>query len=457
MNIKDSNILIVGCARSGIGAAKLALSQGAKVSVYDGKPYEKWDVSAKNEIDHMKESGIQFFLGEEPPVQLVDLVIVSPGISLETPVIEKAYGENIEVIGEFEFASQFCKAPIIAITGTNGKTTTTTLVGEILKSYNAETYVVGNIGRAFSEDVLAVSNQGVIVAEVSSFQLETIKSFHPIVSAILNITPDHLNRHHTMENYCTCKYNLFKNQQDTDFCILNPRDAYFEDAKKKARGQCITFSLTHRPDRGAYVKDNSLFENISGEERLICTVEELKIKGSHNIENALAAVAITTAFGVPIHHIKNSLIAFKGVAHRTEYVMEKKGIDFFNDSKATNTDAAIAGLKGLSVLQKPIRLIAGGMDKNATFKDWIKLFQGTVKKLYVIGETKHQIIKECLEEGYTETAVFDTLEQAVITAYTESHAGECILLSPACASWDMFESYEERGELFKEIVNHLEG
>ncbi|MDF2595134.1 MAG: UDP-N-acetylmuramoylalanine--D-glutamate ligase [Clostridia bacterium] len=457
MDIKDSNILIVGCARSGIGAAKLALSRGAKVSVYDGKPYEKWDVSGKNEINDMKESGVQFFLGEEAPVHLFDLVIVSPGISLETPIIEKAYDSKIEVIGEFEFASRFCKAPIIAITGTNGKTTTTTLVGEILKSYNPETYVVGNIGRAFSEDVLSVSAEGVIVAEVSSFQLETIKSFHPVVSAILNITPDHLNRHHTMENYCACKYNIFKNQQASDFCILNPRDAYFEEAKLKTKGQCITFSLTHRPDKGAYVKENSLFENMSGEEQLICSVEDLKIKGSHNIENALAAVAITTAFGVPLYHIKSSLTAFKGVAHRTEYVATKRGIDFFNDSKATNTDAAIAGLTGLSVLQKPIRLIAGGMDKNTTFKDWIKLFHGRVKKVYVIGETKQQIVTECLEEGYTEITGFDTFEQAIITAYTESQSGECILLSPACASWDMFESYEQRGDLFKEIVNHLEG
>ncbi|MDF2612575.1 MAG: UDP-N-acetylmuramoylalanine--D-glutamate ligase [Clostridia bacterium] len=457
MTIKDKNILIIGNARSGIGAAKLAVSQGAKVCIYDQKSYERWDISMQREIDVMKEKGIAFVLGIEVIVAEFDLLIVSPGVPLEIDVIESAKAENIEVIGELEFASRFCHVPIIAITGTNGKTTTTTLVGEILKDYNPHTYVVGNIGRAFSEEVMLIPNTGVVVAEVSSFQLETIETFHPKVSALLNITPDHLNRHHTMERYCEAKYNLFKNQDEEDFCILNPRDSYFEAAKAKAHGNCIEFSLSQVPQRGTYVVDNKLFENIHGEEHFICEIEELKIKGTHNVENALAAAAITIAFGVPLHNVRNGLITFKGVEHRTEYVTTKNGVDFFNDSKATNTDAAIAGLVGLSVLQKPIRLIAGGMDKHTEFKDWIKLFHGIVKEVYIIGETKDQIVRECKEEGYTAFKTFDTIEEAVITAYKESNPGECILLSPACASWDMFESYEQRGDIFKEIANRLEG
>ncbi|WP_069997556.1 UDP-N-acetylmuramoyl-L-alanine--D-glutamate ligase [Cellulosilyticum sp. I15G10I2] len=457
MNIKDKNILVVGNARSGIGAAKLALSQGAKVCIYDHKPYSEWHISMQQEIDRMQDQGVTFCLGELLDVRDFTLVIVSPGVPLEIDVIQKAREKDIKVIGELEFASRFCKAPIIAITGTNGKTTTTTLVGEIFKQYNPHTYVVGNIGKAFSEEVLSIPETGIVVAEVSSFQLETIEFFHPRISALLNITPDHLNRHHTMKNYCHCKYNIFKNQNKDDFCILNIKDTYFKEAKEKAKGTYIEFSLQDVPERGAYLIGNGLYENINGKENFICSIEELKIKGTHNVENALAAVAITTAFGVPLHIIKNSLITFKGVAHRTEYVTTKKGIDFFNDSKATNTDAAVAGLIGLSSLNKPIRLIAGGMDKHTTFKDWIRLFSGHVKKVYVIGETKEQIVRECIEEGYTSTQIFANFNDAIVTAYEEGSEGECILLSPACASWDMFESYEQRGDLFKEIVNHLEG
>ncbi len=457
MDIKDKKILVVGNARSGIGAAKLALSKEAKVAVYDSKPYDKWDTHMQQEIAQMQDRGIHFFLGEELLDYQYELVIVSPGVPLEIDVIQEVKRRSIKVIGELEFASLFCKAPIIAITGTNGKTTTTTLVGEIVKAYNAETYVVGNIGRAFSEEVCSIPASGAVVAEVSSFQLETIETFHPKVSAILNITPDHLNRHHTMENYSRCKHNILMNQTAEDFCILNTRDAYFEKAKAKAKGECIEFSLTHMPGKGAYVIQNSLYENINGKENRICHIDELKIKGTHNVENALAAIAITAAFGVPVHIIRNILIHFKGVAHRTEYVTTKKGVDFFNDSKATNTDAAIAGLVGLGSLGKPIRLIAGGMDKHTTFKDWIKFFPERVKKVYIIGETKEQIVKECVEEGYLATQTFNAFEEAIITAYKESTEGECIFLSPACASWDMFESYEQRGDLFKEIVNCLEG
>ena len=457
MKLCGKKVLVVGNARSGIGAAKLALTQGAKVCIYDGKPYEKWEASMQKSIDAMKAQGVSYILGGHPIVEEYDLVILSPGVSPEIELIKEARAKGIFITGEFEFASWYCKAPIVAITGTNGKTTTTTLVGEMMKSYNAKTYIVGNIGNAFSEEVSHIPEDGIVVAEVSSFQLETANTFHPKVSALLNITPDHLNRHGSMENYCACKYQIFANQTEDDFSILNIKDSYYEEAKSHTSAQYIDFSSTTIPAKGAYLKDGQLWENISGENHLICSVDELLIKGTHNVENALAAIAIATAFGVPTSVVRQVLTSFKGVEHRTEYVTTKRGVDFFNDSKATNTDAAIAGLVGLSSLNKPIRLIAGGMDKKIIFLDWVKLFEGIVEKVYIIGETKEQIVKECLEVGYQSYETYETLEEAVLAAYKESHSGECILLSPACASWDMFESYEVRGRLFKELVNHLEG
>ncbi|MBE6022703.1 MAG: UDP-N-acetylmuramoyl-L-alanine--D-glutamate ligase [Cellulosilyticum sp.] len=457
MEVKDKKILVVGNARSGMGAAKLGNAQGAKVCIYDGKPYEQWNETMQQKIDAMKEQGIEYALGNSPDVTAFDLIVLSPGVSPEIELIQKAKAAGVIITGEFEFASWYCKAPIVAITGTNGKTTTTTLVGEMMKAFNPKTYVVGNIGNAFSEAVSEIPEDGIVVAEVSSFQLETAATFHPKVSALLNITPDHLNRHGTMENYCKAKYQIFANQSKTDFTILNTKDAYYKEACTYVRGQLIEFSIDYIPAKGVYLEQNTLYENISGKAYPICSTDELKIKGTHNVENALAAIAIGIAFGVPRSVIREVLVNFKGVEHRTEYVTTKKGVDFFNDSKATNTDAAIAGLVGLSSLNKPIRLIAGGMDKKISFKEWVELFEGRVAKVYLIGETKQQIANDCLEVGYKDFETFNTLEESIAAAYKESQQGECILLSPACASWDMFESYEVRGRLFKEFVNQLEG
>lgn len=457
MEIKGKQVLIVGNARSGIGAAKLAKHEGAKVCIYDAKPYEKWPLEMQQKIEAMKTQGIDYALGFEPEVENFDLLVLSPGVSPEVELVQEAKTAGVGITGEFEFASWYCKAPIVAITGTNGKTTTTTLVGEMMKKYNPQTYVVGNIGNAFSEAVTTIPDDGIVVAEVSSFQLETAYSFHPRVSALLNITPDHLNRHKTMENYCQAKYQIFANQKPEDYTVLNSKDAYFEEAKSHVKGKLIEFSSVQVLKCGVYLKGQALCENLTGVEHTVCTVDELKIKGTHNVENALAAIAIGLAFGVPSNIIREVLMHFKGVEHRTEFVTTKRGVDFFNDSKATNTDAAIAGLVGLSFLNKPIRLIAGGMDKKISFADWIKLFKGRVAKVYIIGETKGQIVEECIAQGYTDYETFETLEEATQKAYDESHAGECVLLSPACASWDMFESYEVRGRLFKDFVNHLEG
>ena len=457
MELTGKNVLIVGNARSGIGAAKLARAKGAHACIYDAKPYEKWDDAAKSKIDQLKAEGIIYALGEQVQVGAYDLMVLSPGVPQEIAIVEAAKAANVMVTGEFEFASWYCKAPIVAITGTNGKTTTTTLVGEMMKAFNPQTFVVGNIGNAFSEAVLNIPENGIVVAEVSSFQLETAETFHPKVAALLNITPDHLNRHKTMENYCACKYQIFANQTPEDYAVLNTRDTYYEEAKEKLVAKAIDFTVDHMPKCGTYVENGDILTNINGQAERICSIDELFIKGTHNVENALAAVAVAVSFGVPVAIIKQVLTKFKGVEHRTEYVAEKNGVVFFNDSKATNTDAAIAGLVGLSSLKRPIRLIAGGMDKKISFEDWVKLFPKHVAKVYIIGETKDLIVAECEKFGFEAYATFDTLEEATLAAYQESEKGDCVLLSPACASWDMFESYEQRGHIFKAFVNALEG
>ncbi len=455
MDLVGKNILVIGNARSGIGAAKLAKLDGANSTIYDEKAYEKWDVKSQAQIDDLKKKGINYILGQDPDVNSYDLAILSPGVPQDIPLVDALKKAGVKITGELEFASWHVNAPIIAITGTNGKTTTTTLVGEIMKSYNPKTFVVGNIGNTFSEEVPNITDDSIIVAEVSSFQLETADTFHPKVSALLNITPDHLNRHKTMENYCRCKYQVFVNQTAEDFALLNVRDEYYEDAKKYIKCNQIDFSSSHEVARGAYLKGNVLCENINGTEHEVCTTDELIIKGTHNVENALSAIAIATAFGVSTELIRNVLINFKGVEHRTEFVVTKNGVDYFNDSKATNTDAAIAGLVGLSSLKKPIRLIAGGMDKKISFEDWVKLFNGIVEKVYIIGETKQLIVDECKKQGFNNYETYNTLEEATMAAAKEAKSGEVVLLSPACASWDMFESYEVRGRLFKDLVRSL--
>lgn len=454
MNIKGQSVLVIGCARSGLGAAKLARAQGAKVWVYDQKEKNAFNEGFQEIIKGLEEMDVQFLLGKELHDNHFDLVVVSPGVPLEIPIIQKLVLDGNKIMGEFEFASRFCKAPILAITGTNGKTTTTSLVGEIAKHYNPHTYVVGNIGRAFSEDVMSIPEDGIVVAEVSSFQLETAETFMPNVAALLNITPDHLNRHKTMENYCRAKYNIFANQTQGQFAVLNENDVYFTDAKKYVKSTLLTFNADQAVEQGSYCEDGKLYVKIGEQREFICTVDEMFILGRHNIENALAAIALTYAHGIPVTVISEVLRAFKGVEHRIEYVGTYKNVDFYNDSKATNTGAAIPGLLAM---KKPVRLIGGGMDKKTSFKEWIEYFPGRVAKLYLIGETKDQIIKECKEAGFETVASFDTFEKCVQMAYEEAEVGECVLLSPACASWDMFESYEQRGDLFKEIIRKLEG
>ena len=455
MDIQDEKVIVIGSGASGISAASLAASKKAKVSIYDQKTLEQHDENTKENLYGLENSGVKLLLGIDIIKHIADykLIIKSPGVPMDLDFIQYAKEKGSIVIGEFEFAYRYCMADIIAITGTNGKTTTTSMVASIIKAYMPNTYVVGNIGRAFSEDVGKITKDDKVVAELSSYQLESSIEFHPKISSVLNIEADHLNRHGTMENYIKAKEKIFSNQIEEDFLVLNYDDPRCRLMEEKARARTIWFSNKEKPIPGVYVEDGYIVEHINNEKNIICHIRDLKVLGSHNVENALAAVAITSIIGVPKDIIQREVISFKGVAHRIEYVGSKKGIDFFNDSKATNPEAAI---KGLLAMDKKIRLIVGGLDEGNDLSNWISLFTDFVDKAYVIGETKDQFAKIFKAQDFKSYEEFDSLEEAVEGAYKDAFEGECILLSPGCASWDMFRSFEERGDIFKNIFQSLE-
>ncbi len=448
------NILVIGCARSGIGAAKLAIKAGHRVNIYDDKDFNDFSEDVKLMLENLKNLGANLVLGKNNPyIQDIDQIIISPGVPLDIPIVEYYRKGNVKIIGEFEYATSFCKAPIIGITGTNGKTTTTTLLGQIFKEYNSKSCVVGNIGLAFSEEVENTSDDSIVIAELSSFQLETIDKLTCQISAILNISPDHLNRHDTMENYMAAKYRIFENGDSTAKVILNKDDYELNKLIGKTGKTELLFSLKDPIDNGAYLKDGFLVDNTLGDKFNICHIDELNILGEHNYQNTLAAILIARAYGVPREIIRKVLLEFKGVEHRIEYVNTVSGIKFYNDSKATNTGAAIPGLMAM---RSKIRLIGGGLDKHVEFDEWVELFDGRVAKIYIIGETTNQIIETCKRHNFYKYEAFNTFEQAIKTAYNEAEEGECVLLSPACASWDMFPSYEVRGDIFKKMALSLE-
>lgn len=456
MDWHRKNVLVVGMARSGISSAKLCSRLGSKVTIQDIKTREELIKSIKEEIDILESMGIQMMLGEDPSdiINNFDLIVLSPGVPTDLEFINKAREYNIPIWSEIELAFVVCPCPLIAITGTNGKTTTTTLVGEIMKKHNPRSHVVGNIGIPFTEKVEELKKESLVVAEISSFQLETINTFKPKVTAVLNITPDHLNRHKTFENYIAAKERIFENQDESDYCILNEDDDICKKMKDKTRAKLITFSRKKELAEGIFLKGNKLWARFGKIDESICQVDELKIPGNHNIENVLAAIAISISMGVDLEIIKDVIINFRGVEHRIEFVDIIDGVEYYNDSKATNVDAAIIGIKSMKA---PIVLIGGGIDKGADFSDWIDAFKGRVKSLIVIGETSDKIIKTANKKDFFNIKKASSIEEAVILAKKSAVKGDCVLLSPACASWDMFKSYEERGQLFKRAVFALRG
>ena len=450
MEVAEKKVLVFGSGISGIGAAGLLEERGAKVVLYDGN--EKLDRQAvKDQLGTDSKTEIVLGAFPEELLGVLDMVIISPGVPTDLPIVKKMHEKKIPVIGEIELAYQLGKGEVLAITGTNGKTTTTALLGEIMKNDRESVFVVGNIGNPYTTVVDDTREDSVIVAEMSSFQLESTDAFRPRVSAILNLTPDHLNRHHTMEAYIQAKMNIAKNQTQNDVCVLNYEDEVLRKFGEKIEAQVLYFSSRRKLEKGIYLEDgNIIYKN--PEECLVCNVKELKLLGMHNFENVMAAVAMAAAYGVPMEKIRESVRTFAGVEHRIEFVAEKNGVAYYNDSKGTNPDAAI---RGIQAMNRPTVLTGGGYDKNSDYKEWLMSFDGKVKELVLIGQTKEKIAEEARECGLHNITLADTFEEAMDVCIRTAKPGDAVLLSPACASWGMFKNYEERGDKFKEIVNSL--
>ncbi|KXZ39548.1 UDP-N-acetylmuramoylalanine--D-glutamate ligase [Alkalithermobacter thermoalcaliphilus JW-YL-7 = DSM 7308] len=449
MNLNGKKVLLVGLAKTGISMIKKLATMGCNIVVNDIKDESK----LKDIINQLKGYNVEYILGRHIDyIEDIDLVVVSPGVPLDIPFIVELKKRDIEVIGEVEFAYRLAKGKFIGITGTNGKTTTTTLVGEIFKSFSSNTFVVGNIGNPVIDIVDLSTKDSFIVTELSSFQLESIRDFRPKVSAILNITEDHLNRHKTMQNYIDAKARIFENQTSEDFTVLNYDCILSRNLAQRCKSKVIFFSRKEVLKEGVFVLNNNIVIRFDGKDTLVIDKDNLSLPGDHNLENALAAVAIAFILNVDLDTIRKVLKSFKGVEHRLEFVRELNGIKFINDSKGTNPDASI---KAIQSYNSPIVLIAGGMDKNSDFTDFIKSFNGKVKGLVLLGQTAEKIEKAALEQGFKNSYKVKNMKDAVNKCFEIAQSGDIVLLSPACASWDMYESYEARGNDFKECVYSL--
>ena len=446
-------VLIAGAGKSGVCAARLLQKKGADIVFYDGKK----DVDIDNLLSKLdSKDNVSVVLGDvnDNILSDIDLMIISPGISIESEIAKKVSERNIPIWGEVELAYQCGAGHLAAITGTNGKTTTTSLVGEIFKDYTDNSYTVGNIGVPYTDVSDSLNDDSYIALEVSSFQLETIEEFHPHVSAVLNVTPDHLDRHHTMENYASVKLDVCINQTEDDYIILNYDDPVTREMAKnpKVKAKVIFISRQEELEEGVYRKGDALFVKDGGEEKKVIDTDQLILLGDHNIENYLAGIAIAYYMGIPMKNIVSVLKTFKGVEHRIEFVDEINGVTYYNDSKGTNPDAAI---KGIQAMNRRTVLIGGGYDKGVPFDEWIKAFDGKVKKLILLGQTADIIADTAKKYGFEDIVFVDSLLEAVKVSAEVAEAGEAVLLSPACASWGMFDNYEQRGDMFKEYVRQM--
>lgn len=452
IDLAGKKVLVVGTGISGVGSAKLLEEQGALPILYDSN--EKLTEEAVRE-KLGKDSHAQIILGTFPKklAKSLSLVVLSPGVPTDLDYVLYFKEQKLPVWGEIELAYNYGKGRVIAITGTNGKTTTTSLVGQIMKEYHDNVYIVGNIGNPYTQAAPLMDDDTVSVAEISSFQLETIEYFHPQVSAILNITPDHLNRHHTMENYVAVKEAITMNQTKDDYCILNYENEYTRNFGDRCPATVVWFSSARRLDNGLFYEGEDIYLAKDGNvQRLMNVKTDMNLVGICNIENVMAAIGIAMSAGVPMKNILDTIRRFVAVEHRIEYVATKKGVVYYNDSKATNTDAAIQGIKAMD---RPTVLIGGGYDKGSEYDDWIESFDGKVKKLVLLGQTKEKIAECARKHGFDAICFADTFEEALDICVKEAQPGDAVLLSPACASWGMFPNYEVRGKMFKEYVNKL--
>jgi UDP-N-acetylmuramoylalanine--D-glutamate ligase len=453
MDLDNKRVLVVGLGKSGVASALFLKSRGARVTVSDARPTDQLGDGIPWLLDH----GITVETGGhgERTFQGQDLIVVSPGVPVSAPSLVQARALGEPVIGEIELAAQFLSSPMVALTGSNGKTTTTTLVGEILKASGFPTLVGGNIGTPAISLVEQATPDSIVVLEVSSFQLETIQTFRPKVAVILNITADHLDRHQTFAAYADAKARIFENQQPADFTVLNADDPASPELAGRTKAQVFRFSRTQEIEAGAYVdrgaaaKDQIVFRDANGRQPIMA-VSEIPLKGSHNVENVLAAVCVAALMGCPPERIRRAVGAFKAVEHRLEYVLSVLGVEYYNDSKATNVDAT---RKALESFPANVHLILGGKDKGSDYSVLNDLLRSRVKRVYTIGAAAEKI--ESQIGGTTDIVRAETLERAVKQAAASARSGDVVLLAPACASFDQFENYEHRGRVFKEVVHRL--
>lgn len=447
----EKNVLVVGAGKSGISAVNLLRLTKANIFLYDSNG----DTDIVKLKEQIESEDVSIVLGSLPQtlIDKTDLLVLSPGVPTDLDFVIELSNNNVPIWGEIELAYAFSKGTIVGITGTNGKTTTTALTGQIMKEYAQSVFVVGNIGIPYTQIASQTTQDSITVIELSSFQLETIQTFRPNVSMILNITPDHLNRHHTMENYIAAKENITLNQNEKDTCILNYEDEVLREYGESLKCNVLFFSSARKLDKGIYLDKDNIVYSDGIKTTVVVNVTDMNIIGTHNYENAMAAIGAAIAMNVPIDTINSAVTKFVAVEHRIEYVATKKGVKYYNDSKGTNPDAAI---KGIQAMKSDTILIGGGYDKGSDYEEWIAAFSGKVKKLVLIGQTAYKIAQACNKMGFMSYVITDTLESAMEIAKNTAISGDCVLLSPACASWGMFKNYEERGNVFKDIVNAME-
>ena len=451
MDLKGKRVLVFGSGKSGIGAAELLGQVGACPVLYDGNPdLDKEAVLHKTAS--IKETDIYAGGLPEEVQKSLDLAVLSPGVPTDLPLVKSFYEQGLPVWGEVELAFRTGKGRVLAITGTNGKTTTTALLGKIMEDAEDSVFVVGNIGTPYTSKALEMTEDSVTVAEISSFQLETIEKFAPCVSAILNITEDHLNRHHTMEEYIRVKELIVKNQKPEDVCVLNYEDPVLREFGKNIVPQTVYFSSERRLEKGIFLEDGQIILKTEDQEISLVKTDDLKPLGKHNFENVMAAAAMAYYAGVSVESIRKSICEFTAVEHRIEYVTEKNGVVYYNDSKGTNPDAAI---KGIQAMNRPTWLIGGGYDKGSSYDEWLNSFDGKVRSLVLIGQTKEKIREAAERLGVCSCILCEDLQEAVKICAEKAQPGEAVLLSPACASWGQFDNYEQRGDCFKEYVKNL--
>jgi len=444
-------VLVVGLGKSGKAAARVLTEAGAEVTVQDSKTPDKLDTQF---LQFMQNENIKSYLGSTPEdMTAYDMLVLSPGVPPTLDYIKQAKDAGIEIIGELELAYRLGEGRFVAITGTNGKTTTTTLVGEIFKASGRNTAVVGNIGNPVVTEALDSTEDDWLVTEVSSFQLETAVEFRPVVSAILNLTPDHLNRHGTMEAYGAAKAQVAANQSEDEFLVINLDDEQAFALSKNTKATVIPFSRKVKTDKGAYLDGTKIIvKDLNGAEHFICDRSDLRIIGDHNVENVLAAAAIAFYAGIDTAVISEVIKEFPGVEHRIEFCGRVDGVDYYNDSKGTNVEAAVIALKAL---KDGIILIAGGDGKGQDFTELANHFDGAVEALILLGRDAGIIEEAALKAGFTNIYNCKDMPECVRKAAELARAGEKVLLSPACASWDMYANFEQRGRHFKQCINEM--